>query len=264
MFRAAVGFARLTLRNLAAGKRAWAAGFLLLLPPILALLVAGAGKHAEAVKVYQSIVFLFSLWFMIFLLALVFGIALSSGEIEDGTVGYLYLGAVPRWLIVLIQAGVTTLALTALLFVSLLLTALAANLGEGEIPRLWHDVGVCTLIGGTGIAIALAYTLTCGLLFRSPLGALAAAVIPIFFWELMVTLFPIRFAAWTVTNNLRALLLSHLFGGRRVQPHFKYVVNFQLPEYGQAAMFLSILAGLFLVTAMVAAMNRSIEGKEAG
>jgi hypothetical protein len=28
-------------------------------------------------------------------------------------------------------------------------------------------------------------------------------------------------------------------------------------------MFLSILAGLFLVTAMIAAMNRSIEGKEA-
>ena len=28
-------------------------------------------------------------------------------------------------------------------------------------------------------------------------------------------------------------------------------------------MYLSILAGLFLTTAMVAAMNRSIEGKEA-
>jgi len=262
--RAAAGFARLTLRNLAAGKRGWAAALLLLLPPLLALLIAGAGKHPEAVKVYQGIVFQLSLWLVIYLLALIFGIALSSGEIEDGTVGYLYLGAVPRWLIVLLQAGVATAALTVLLFGSLLLTALASTLGEGGMPRLWHDVAVCTLIGATGLLIALAFTMTCGLLFRSPLGALAATVLPLFFWELMVTLMPIRFAAWTVTNNLRALLLSHLFGGRRVQPHFKYVVNFQLPEYGQAAMFLSVLAGFFLVTAMVAAMNRSIEGKEAG
>ena len=263
MVRAAVGFARLTLRNLAAGKRAWAAGFLLLLPPLLALLIAGTGRHAEAVKVYQGIVFQFSLWFMIYLLALIFGIALSSGEIEEGTVGYLYLGAVPKWLIVLIQAGVASLVLTALLFGSLLLTALAASLGKGGLPRLWHDVGVCTMIGGTGITVALSFYMTCGLLFRSPLGALAAAVIPTFFCELLVTMFPIRFAPWTVTNNLRSLLLSHLFDGRRVQPHFKYVVNFQLPEYGAAAMHLSVLAGLFLVTAMIAAMNRSIEGKEA-
>jgi ABC-type transport system involved in multi-copper enzyme maturation permease subunit len=255
--------AGLTLRNLAAGKRVWAAGILLLLPPLLALLIVGAGHDAESVKVFQGVVFQFSLWFMIYLLALIFGIALSSGEIEDGTVGYLYLSALPKWLIVLVQVGVAAIALTALLFASLLLTALAASLGKGGLPRLGHDVGVCTMIGGTGLTIALSYYMTCGLTLRSPLGALAAAVIPTFFWELLVTLFPIRFAAYTVTNNLRALLLSHLFEGRRVQPHYKYVVNFKLPEYGEATMFLSILAGLFLVTAMVAAMNRSIEGKEA-
>jgi hypothetical protein len=262
MVRAAFGFARLTLVNLAAGKRVWAAGVLLLLPPLLALLIAGPGK-ADAVKVYQGVVFQFSLWFMIYLLSLVFGIALSSGEIEDGTVGYLYLGAVPKWLIVLIQVAVTAAALTTLLFGSLLLTALASNLGKGELPRFWHDVGVCTMVGGTGITIALAFYMTCGLVFRSPLGALAAAAIPTFFWELMVTWFPIRFAPYTVTNNLRALLLSQLFEGRRVQPYFSYVRNFQLPDYGEASMFLSLLAGFFLCTAMVAAMNRSVEGKEA-
>jgi hypothetical protein len=88
-------------------------------------------------------------------------------------------------------------------------------------------------------------------------------VVPIFCWEFIVTLIPIRFAAWTVTNNVRALLLSQLFNGRRVQPFFNYVQNYQLPEYSHAAMFLSVLAGFFLSTAMVASMNRSIEGKEA-
>jgi len=263
MVREARGLARLTLRNLAAGKRAYAAGFLLLLPPILALLIAGVGRGVEGAKVYQGVVFQFTLWFMVYLLALVFGISLSSGEIEDGTIGYLYLGALPKWLIVLVQAGVTTLALTVMLFGSLLLTALAAGLAPGGLSRPWHDVSICTLVGGTAMLIVLSYTMTCGLLFRTPLGALAAAVIPIFFWELMVTLLPVRFAAWTVTNNVRALLLSQLFNGRRVQPFFNYVQNYQLPQYGQAAMFLSVLAGLFLSTAMVASMNRSIEGKEA-
>ena len=263
MVSATLGLARITLRNLAAGKRSYAAMFLLLLPPLLALLIAALGKGADATKVFQGIVFQFTLWFMIYLLALVFGIALTSGEIEDGTVGFLYLAAVPRWLVVLVQVGVTALALTALLYGSLFLTALAANLGRGGIPRPGHDVAVCTLVGGAGITVALAYTMTCGLLFRSPLGALSAAVIPIFFWELMVTLLPIRFAAYTVTNNIRALLLSQLFNGRRVQPYYNYVQNWQLPDYRQAALFLSVLAGLFLSTAMVAAMNRSIEGKEA-
>jgi hypothetical protein len=58
------------------------------------------------------------------------------------------------------------------------------------------------------------------------------------------------------------MLLPLVFDGRR-GPLYRYVVNFHLPDYGEASMFLSILAGFFLMTAMIAAMNRSIEGKEA-
>jgi ABC-type transport system involved in multi-copper enzyme maturation permease subunit len=261
MMKAALGFAWITFRNLAAGKRVYAAAFLLLLPPGLALIIAAAGKGVEGLTIFQHIAFFYTLWFMVFLLSLIFGIALSSGEIEDGTVGYLYLGAAPRWLIVLIQIGVTSLVLTALIFLSLVLTALGASL-RGGLPHFWRDIGACTLVGGTGTLIALSFYLTCGLAFRSPLAALAASVLPTFFWELMVTWWPVRFAAWTVTNNLRSLLLSLLFEGRRAPP-YRYVRNFQLPEYGEAALFLSLLAGLFLAAAMVAAMNRSIEGKEA-
>lgn len=263
MFRASVGLIRITLRSLFAGKRAAAAAFLLLLPALLAFLIARNGKEGDALRVYQGVVFQFSLWFMIYLLALIFGLSLSSGEIEDGTAGYLYLGALPRWLVVLLQAGVTAAVLSAMLLASLLLTGLAAGFRTGGVPHLLHYAAVCTLAGGAALTVALSYTLTCGLVFRSPLGALAAAVIPVFFWELMVTLLPVRFAAWTVTNNVRGLLLSLLFDGRRVQPFFNYVQNYTLPSYGEATLFLSALSGLFLSTAMVAAMNRSVEGKEA-
>jgi hypothetical protein len=72
----------------------------------------------------------------------------------------------------------------------------------------------------------------------------------------------VRFASYTVTNNLRALMLALVFDNDP-GPWFRYVKNFDLPLYGEASMFLSIVAAVFLTTAMIAAMNRSIEGKEA-
>jgi hypothetical protein len=262
MGRASLGFVGLTLRSLVGGKRAWAAACLVLLPPLFAGLAGAVGKHVEAVNLFHGFVFEFSLWFVIYLLSLIYGIALTMGEIEDGTAGYLYLSAVPKWLIVLIQMGVTALALTAALFLNLALTGLAASLGHGPIPHLWRDVFSCTLVGGAGILVSLGYYVTCGLVFRSPTTALAGALIPTFFWEILVTSWPIKFAGYTLTNNLRGMLLPLVFDGRR-GPLYKYVRNFHLPDYGEASMFLSILAGTFLVTAMIAAMNRSIEGKEA-
>lgn len=261
MIRAAMGFVGLTLRSLAGGRRAWAAAFLVLAPPIFAGVAAAFGRHANPLEIFHGFVFEFSLWFVVYLLALIYGIALSIGEIEEGTAGYLYLSAVPKWLILLIQMTVTTLVLTAALFVNVLLTGLAATLGKGEIPHLWRDVFSCTLVGGAGIAVSLGYYVTCGLIFRTPTGALAAALIPTFFWEILMTNWPIKFAEFTLTNNLRGMLLPMVFENRR-GPLYKYVRNFHLPDYNEASMFLSLLAGLFLVTAMIAAMNRSIEGKE--
>jgi hypothetical protein len=262
MMHAVMGFAGLTLRSLTGGKRAWAAALLVLGPPLFVAIAVLFGKNVQPLPLFHGFVFYFSLWFVVYLLALIYGIALSIGEIEDGTAGYLYLSAVPKWMIVLIQMTVTTAALTAALFFNILLTGLAAGLKTGLLPNLWRDVFSCTLVGGAGILVSLGYYVTCGLIFRTPIGALAAALFSTFFWEILVTTWPIKFAAFTLTNNLRGMLLPMVFDGRRGLL-YRYVVNFHLPDYGEASMYLSILAGLFLVTAMVAAMNRSIEGKEA-
>jgi len=262
MIRASLGLIGLTLRSLAGGKRAWAAAFLVLVPPVFAALAAAFGKHVQPEQLFHGFVFEFSLCFGIYLLSLIYGVALSMGEIEDGTAGYLYLSAIPKWLTVLIQMSVAAGTLTAMLFFNLLLTGLAASLGPGGLPHLLRDVLACTLVGGTGIVVCLGYYVSCGLIFRTPLTALAAALIPTFFWEVWITHSPVRFAEFTITNNMRGMLLPMIFDGRRT-PLYRYVLNFHLPDYGEASMFLSILAGVFMVTAMVAAMNRSIEGKEA-
>jgi len=151
MIQAALGFAGLTLRGLIGGRRATAAAILVLAPPFFALLAAMFGKHVDSVKLFHGFMFYFSLWFVIYLLSLIYGISMSIGEIEDGTAGYLYLSAVPKWLIVLIQMGVTTAALSAMLFVNLLLTGLAASYGRELVPNLlrvapwlWDNIKVLT------------------------------------------------------------------------------------------------------------------------
>jgi hypothetical protein len=255
--RTVLGLAALSARTLLAGRRGWAAALLLGLPPLLAALTAAFGKGAAPEAVFQGVVFHFSLWASIDLLAVVFGISLGSGPIEEGTAGYLYLGLLPRWAVVLVQALTATAGLTGLLLLSLLATAAAS----GDVARLWPDALSCTLVGGAGLLVILAWSMTCGLAFARPGSALAAAALPVFFWELLVTWWPMKFAAWTVTNNLRALLLPLIFGNKR-GPLFRYVRNFRLPGYEEAALYLSVLAGLFLAAAMTAAMNRSIEGKE--
>jgi ABC-type transport system involved in multi-copper enzyme maturation permease subunit len=259
--RAALGFAAITFRNFWAGRRATAALALLLLPPAIVGLVALTSSSVRGTFLFHGVAFNYSLWFMLYLLTLIYGIALTSGEIEEGTVGYLYLGALARWQIVLIQIAVTAFVLTVLAGGSVLLTGLAASLArQGPPEDLWRDAWGCTVVAGIGVLVSLAFYATCGLAFRWPM---PAAVLATFFWELMVTIMPVKFAAWTVTNNLRALMLPLVFDGQQGRWYRYREDAYAIPDYGEAAMYLSVLAGLFLVTAMVAAMNRSIEGKEA-
>ena len=260
MIRSILAFALLTGRNLFAGKRAWAAAAAVLLPPVVAALVAALAPRADGTELFHGIAFHFSLRILLFLLALLYGLSFTSGEIEEGTAGYLYLGALPRWTIVLVQVLVGTLAIAAILGASLLLTGLAASLAsKGPPADLWRDAAGMTVVAGAGALASLGFYAACGLSFRRPL---AVAVIATFLWEILVTPMPVRFAAWTLTNNLRALLLLLVFDGQR-GPWYRYARNYEFPGYGSAALFVSAAAAAFLGAAMVAAMNRSIEGKEA-
>lgn len=256
MMKALPELARLTARTLLSGKRGWAAALLLLLPCVVALALALLKPGgADAELLYRNIAFYYSLRFMIFLLALIFGISLTSGEIEEGTAGYLFLGAIPKWLVVFVQALTALATLGTLCAASLLLTALGAGLPWEDLGRA---VGGAAVVAVAGLSVALGFCLFCGLAFRRPL---AVAVIATFLWELMMSVMPVRFAAYTVTNNLRALVLHLVFEGDHGR-WFRYVRNFTLPSYDEAALFLPIAAAVSLAAAMLAASRRSIEGRE--
>ena len=259
MTAAALEFIRLSARGLFAGRRGAVACFLLLIPPLVALVVALVKPDVTGERLFRIITFLYSLRFMIFLLSMIFGMAITTGEIEEGTAGYLYLGALPRWAIVLLHILTTTAVLTLLCGISLLLTALASGMADGGMPHLARDTFMTTILAGTATLVTLGFYVTCGLVFKRPL---AVAVTATFLWELLMSIMPVAFAAFTVTNNIRALMLNLVFEGDPGR-YFHYIKNFELPDYGQATMFLSPLAAAFMATAMIAAMNRSIEGREA-
>lgn len=256
--RAAAGVALLTLLALPRGRRGWAALLLLGFGPALAGVTALVSPQTAPTDIFRHVAFYFTDWIALWLLAAVFGLSLTTGEIEEGTAGYVLLAALPKWAVLAVQLAVTAVVLSVLLGASLIVTALAA----GGIPNFWRSIASCTLVAGAGLLVALPFAATCGLAFRSPGTALAAVSLPVIFGEFLVTHWPIRLAAWTVTNNLRALLLDLLFEGHR-GPLYRYVKNFRLPEYRDAALFLASMAGIFLATTMIAAMNRPIDGREA-
>jgi hypothetical protein len=83
-------------------------------------------------------------------------------------------------------------------------------------------------------------------------------------WEIVVTFaIPMKFAAYTLTNNLYGLALSLALEGHQGR-WFRYRRGYyEIPSYADAALFVSLWLGIFLAAAMVALMNRSIGGKEA-
>ena len=222
MTAAALEFIRLSARNLFAGRRGAVACFLLLLPPLIALTVALIKPEVTGDRLFRIIIFFYSLRFMIFLLSMIFGMAITSGEIEEGTAGYLYLGGLPRWAIVMLHILTTTAVLTLLCEFSLLLTGLAAGLADGGMTHPVHTIFVTTVLSGAGILVTLGFYVTCGLVFKRPL---AVAVTTTILWELLMSVMPVAFAAYTVTNNLRALMLNLVFEGDPGR-YFRYIKNF--------------------------------------
>lgn len=253
--------ARLTLRRIFSVKRRWFIAGLMLLPPLLAMGISVSRTAPLPEDVFFWISFQFTLFLLLILMTLVVGIALTSGEIEDGTIGYLFLGTLPRWLVLLIDLAVATLTVTILLTVVLILTLMAAGVGGGMPQALQHPelLARYALIAGTGVLTYLSFFFFCGYAFRRPI---AVSVVITFLWEILFTFMPAKIAAYTVTNNLRALILHLILGG---EPHkaYRYARNFDFPDYSQAAMFLSVLIAFFTIASLVAVMNRSLVGREA-
>jgi hypothetical protein len=251
---AIVALVLFTLRRVFTGKRVLAASIVLALAPLLAAVICAAGE-APAEEVYHGLMIELVSWVAAMLLSLVYAIALTSSELEDGTGPYVLLAALPKWAVALVQIAVTAFGLTLMASVSVMATWVVVSLmGTGPAPDpvlLWRY----SFATGAAVLAYLSVFTFWGYSFRRGYAvSIAVAVV----WEAMVVRMPMKFAAYTITNNVRGLILSLALEGDP-GTYFWYSRGFyDFPTYGQGALFLSVVVGLGLTAAMVTIMNRAL------
>lgn len=260
--QAGFAFASLSARSLISGRRFQLTTALVLLPPVIALILGMTPRagldptwamHALALQVVLSV--------YILLVALVHGLSLSSGEIEEGTAVYVYLGILPRWAVLLVRFAVTSVLLGLLTTGSLVLMGLGIAATSGGSAAELLGLGLrYALVASVGLACYLSFFLFCGYAFRRPT---AVGMIVAVLWEFVVTFtMPMKFAVYTLTNNLYGLALSLALHGDQGRWFRHRRAAYEIPTYESASLFVSVVIAGFLVAAMIALMNRSIEGKE--
>lgn len=255
-FNATTALITFTMRRVFSGKRIVAAAIVLAVPPLVALLLA----LFRIPGIFDPLMNQLMLHLSLILTAMIYGVALTSSEIEDGTAGYLMLSASPRWLIAIAHVLVTGAILGILATAGIALSYLAASLspmGVGE--RAPFAILANGFVAWIGLTTFLSFFVFCGYAFKR---SVAVSVASVLVWEFLVTAMPIKLAAFTVTLNLRVLWLHLALNGQRGS-HFRSAAGYDLPTYVDASMFVSVTAALFLTLSMIAVMNRSIAGREA-
>jgi len=248
---AILGLSLFTLRRIAAGRRWVASGLILALGPALALLILRLRPSADPLETFYSIMIALPTHLSPLLLALTYGIALTTSEVEDGTAGYVVLGALPRWVTAVVQVLVTWVGLSALVALSVVATyAITVATYDGLAPSLMAEY---SLAGAAATLPYLAVVAACGTAFRRGIAvSVALAVI----WEAALVRMPVRFAAYTIVNNVRALLIAHdpaVHG-----PNMDYAQNWAWPSAGEAATLLAVVTAVALAVAGAALSRRSL------
>jgi hypothetical protein len=254
MTHALSALALFTLRRIFTGRRIVAAVIVLAMGPALTFVICSTAK-VTGEEVYHGVMIEFVSWVSAMLLSLVYAIALTSSELEDGTAQYVLLAALPKWAVILVQTLVTAVGLAFMASLSIGVSWVVAGMsgsGASLDPELLWKYPFATT---AAILAYLSVFTFWGYAFRRGYAvSIAVAVI----WEAMVVRMPMKFAAFTITNNVRALILSLTLEGDP-GAYFQYTRGiYDFPTYGQGALFLSAAVGLSLTGAMVAVMNRSL------
>lgn len=128
----------LTVRQLFARKRLIASALFAMAPLVIALFFRATAHAGDATglqflrELYSGIV----AFVLLPLAAVVFGTAAFGGEIEDGTIVYLLVKALPRWQVILSKYVVAVFATIVMMFVAVLLPWLALGAPSDSWPLL--------------------------------------------------------------------------------------------------------------------------------
>ena len=196
----------LTVRQLFTRRRLIASALFAAAPLIVTLFFKATAHSGDATglqflrELYAGIV----AFVLLPLAAVVFGTAAFGGEIDDGTIVYLLVKALPRWQLILSKYVVAVLATIVMMFVAILLPWLALGAHSDSLPLLEaFAAGVAV-----GAVLYNALFVTLGLTSKRALvlGLLYVVVIEITLSPNVAGLksFSVREFVMTVVGNLAA------------------------------------------------------------
>jgi ABC-2 type transport system permease protein len=169
----------LTMRQLFTRKRLVASALFAMAPLVITLFFKATARSGDATglqflrELYGGIV----AFVLLPLAAVVFGTAAFGGEIDDGTIVYLLVKALPRWQLILSKYAVAVLATFLMMVVAILLPWLALGAPSDSWPLLEAFVAAIAL----GAVLYNAMFVTLGLTSKRALvlGLLYVVVIEI-------------------------------------------------------------------------------------
>jgi ABC-2 type transport system permease protein len=196
----------LTVRQLFARRRLIASALFAAAPLVITLFFRATVHTGDATglqflrELYAGIV----AFVLLPLAAVVFGTASFGGEIDDGTIVYLLVKALPRWQVVLSKYVVAVIATIVMMFIAILLPWLALGAPPDSLPLLEaFTAGIAV-----GAVLYNALFVTLGLTSKRALvlGLLYVVVVEITLSPNVVGLksFSVREFVMTVVGNLAA------------------------------------------------------------
>jgi ABC-2 type transport system permease protein len=203
---------KLSVRQMAGGKKLLVVALLLVGAAALAALVRNAGNEPrEGWGVVSTVMltFLF-LQALVILIPLLFATSLLRDEIEDGTLVYLFTRPVPKWKVILAKYAASTVVCGALVVAGMGLFQLAFLVpgGGGEKEFGWATRTLAFMGAGfLGVVTYGALFTLVGLISKR---GLIFGVAYGFLSEFLMTLLPAVIKKLTVMHYLRSIALSGL------------------------------------------------------
>jgi ABC-type Na+ transport system ATPase subunit NatA len=116
------------------------------------------------------------------------------------------------------------------------------------------------LAAALAVAAYLPPVVACGYAFRRGIAASVAVAVV---FEVIPVRMPIRLAAWSLTNNVCAVIADLAFHGE-ARDHLAYNSNWVFPAAADAASYVATVAAVALALAMLAARRRGLARGEVG
>jgi len=220
------------------------------LPVGIAILIAvvflskgSPGSIVDMHKIFQWLLRILYLGFILFFVANIFGFAVMRQELDDRTLHYFLLQPVSRWVLVAGKLAAYLVMSTGVCVISLWLTYLILTAPVYGIPALMTDLFAdgrfVSLLKESGVVFLalLAYgtiAMLMGSLFKS-----GAYAIVLLVWEAGLPYLPTPLKLWTVMHYLHSLLPERLTEQR---PLFEL-----LGEPASVALSLGVIGGVSAV-----------------